>query len=176
LKHTFKHKIALFYVLVTALSLATLALCFLHSLGYRVNLSGSMPGYLYRATSLKDGEAIYRGDIVVIDISRVDNPLIEIGIQRGYVRLGQKMLKEIGAIPGDIVELMGDTLSVNGHPTPMTVLSSDSRGRALSPYPTPVVMPQDFYWLVSIPHGGFDSRYFGPVHRSVFTHKARPVF
>jgi conjugative transfer signal peptidase TraF len=176
LKHTLKHKIALFYILVTSLSLTAFALCFLHSLGYRVNLSGSMPGYLYRATPLKEGEAVRRGDRVVIDISRVDNPSIELGIRRGYVRRGQRMLKEIGAIPGDAVALRDDTLSVNGRPTPMIISSVDSGGRALFPYPTPVVLSPDFYWLVSTPRGGFDSRYFGPVHRSAFTHKAKPAF
>jgi type IV secretory pathway protease TraF len=29
---------------------------------------------------------------------------------------------------------------------------------------------------VSVPIGGFDSRYFGPISRSAFTHKAFRVF
>jgi conjugative transfer signal peptidase TraF len=176
LKRAFKHKIALFYALVTALSLAALALCFLHSFGFRFNLSGSMPGYLYRVIPLKDAEAIRRGDRVVIDISSLDNPVIELGIRRGYVSRGQRMLKEIGAIPGDALELRDNTLSVNGRAIPMIISSADFRGRVLSPYPTPVVMSPDCYWLISAPHGGFDSRYFGPVPRSAFTHKAKPAF
>jgi type IV secretory pathway protease TraF len=135
-----------------------------------------MPGYLYQAATLEEGEAIIRGGSVVIDVSRLDNPGIEIGIRRGYVRRGQRMLKEIGGIPDDAVELRDNLLSVNGDTSPMIISSGDSKVRALSPYPTPIILSPDFYWLVSTPLGGFDSRYFGPVHRRAFTHKARPVF
>jgi type IV secretory pathway protease TraF len=86
------------------------------------------------------------------------------------------LLKKIGAAPGDTVALRDNHLFVNNCPTPMIVSSEDSRGQILLLYPTPVTLPQDCYWLVSIPDRGFDSRYFGPVHRSAFTHKARLVF
>jgi type IV secretory pathway protease TraF len=86
------------------------------------------------------------------------------------------MLKEIGAVPGDIVTLTGDMLYVNGIAIPMTVSSEDSTGNALIPYPTPLVLLPGEYWLVSAPYRGFDSRYFGPVHRSAFTHIAKPSF
>ena len=176
MKRAFKHKIALFYVLVTFLSLAAYALCSLHSLGYRINLSGSLPGYLYRVIPLRDGEPIHRGDCAVIDVSRVDNLFMEIGIRRGYIRRDRSMLKEIGGMPGDVLEMRDNMLFVNGRPAPMILSPKDSRGRALSPYPTPITLAPDFYWLVSAPRGGFDSRYFGPISRSAFTHKARPVF
>jgi type IV secretory pathway protease TraF len=102
--------------------------------------------------------------------------VIELGIRRGYVSRSQKMLKEIGAVPGDRVELKDNLLFVNNESTPMFVSSEDSRGNPLCAYPTPIVLSDDCYWLVSIPYRGFDSRYFGPVRRSAFTHKARKVF
>jgi type IV secretory pathway protease TraF len=86
------------------------------------------------------------------------------------------MLKEIGAIPGDAVELKENMLFVNGAGIPMIVSSEDSTGNALIPYPTPLVLLPGEYWLISAPYRGFDSRYFGPVHRSAFTHKAKPAF
>jgi type IV secretory pathway protease TraF len=58
----------------------------------------------------------------------------------------------------------------------MTVASEDSTGAKLSVYPTPVTLPPGSYWLVSDPERGFDSRYFGPIRRNAFTHRARPVF
>jgi type IV secretory pathway protease TraF len=67
-------------------------------------------------------------------------------------------------------------LCVNGLSIPMTVSSEDSRGEELIPYPTPIVLSQDHYWLISAPYRGFDSRYFGPVHGIAFTHRAKPVF
>jgi type IV secretory pathway protease TraF len=85
-------------------------------------------------------------------------------------------LKEIGAVPGDIVALRDNLLYVNGRPAPMIISPEDSRGGKLLPYPTPLILPQDCYWLVSVPDEGFDSRYFGPIQRSAFTHKAFQVF
>jgi type IV secretory pathway protease TraF len=86
------------------------------------------------------------------------------------------MLKEIGAVPGDAVTLKGGQLFVNGKPEPMVAASAASRGGGLSTYPTPLVLSPDHYWLVPVPNGGFDSRYFGPINRSAFTHKAYRVF
>jgi conjugative transfer signal peptidase TraF len=125
---------------------------------------------------LREDEKIDRGDNVLIDLTRIDNSVIELGISRDYLSRSRKMLKEIGAVPGDTVELRDDTLYVNGHAIPMTVSFEDSMGRELIPYPTPLILPQDHYWLISAPYRGFDSRYFGPVHRSAFTHIAKPVF
>jgi conjugative transfer signal peptidase TraF len=127
-------------------------------------------------TPLEEGDPIERGDCVLIDLSRLNNPVIELGIRRGYVSRTQKMLKEIGAVPGDAVELRGDLLFVNGVSTPMAISSEDSRGNPLRAYPTPIMLPEGCYWLVSIPYRGFDSRYFGPVTRNAFTHKAELLF
>jgi conjugative transfer signal peptidase TraF len=171
-----KKKILTFCSLLLFLMASALSLYALHSLGYRLNLSESLPGYLYLATPLEPGEAIGRGDCVLIDLSRFRNSVIELGIRRGYVSRNQKMLKEIGAVPGDTVTLGNGLLFVNSESTPLVVSSEDSRGNPLYPYQTPLVLSDDCYWLVSIPYRGFDSRYFGPVHRSAFTHKARKVF
>ncbi|MDR1508291.1 MAG: S26 family signal peptidase [Synergistaceae bacterium] len=117
-----------------------------------------------------------RGECVLIDLSRIHNPIIELGIRRGYVSRNWKMLKEIGAVTGDAVTIRGNQLFVNEKPMPMLVANEDSRGGRLSPYPTPLVLSPDCYWLVSVPDGGFDSKYFGPVHRSAFTHRSYRVF
>jgi conjugative transfer signal peptidase TraF len=173
---TLKKKFLTFCSLLSFLAVAASTLCLLHSLGYRVNLSESLPGYLYLATPIESGDPIRRGDRVLIDLSRFHNPVIELGVRRGYVSRRQKMLKEIGAVPGDTVELRDGLLFINAKPTPMAVSSEDSRGSPLRAYPTPIVLSADCYWLVSVPYRGFDSRYFGPVHKSAFTHKAKRVF
>jgi conjugative transfer signal peptidase TraF len=174
--YALKKKFAVLYILITSLCFAACGLVFFYALGYRVNLSDSLPGYIYRVTPLKEGEVMERGGDALIDLSSFHNPVIELGIRRGYVSRNRKMLKEIGAVPGDAVALTGSQLFVNGKPEPMIAVSADSRGGRLSPYPTPLVLSRDHYWLVSVPDGGFDSRYFGPVHRSAFTHKAYRVF
>jgi conjugative transfer signal peptidase TraF len=174
-----RRKFAVLYVLVTSFSLLAFAFVMFHALGYRINRSESLPGHVYRITSLEENEPLKIGDIVLIDLSKISNPVIEKGIERGYVSRAwnQPMLKRIGAIPGDIVVLKDGTLFVNGEAAgKITVVSRDSFGGALSPWPTPRTLPPNHYWLVSHPERGFDSRYFGPIHRRVFTHRAYPVF
>lgn len=144
--------------------------------GYRLNLSGSMPHTLYRVRRVAHGEALARGQGVVLDLSRSANPVIAEAIARGYVRAGYPMLKRIGAVSGDFVALRNDNLYVNWEPTPMRVASEDAEGRALAAYPTPILVSPDHFWLVSDPDRGFDSRYFGPVPREMITHRATPVF
>jgi len=68
---------------------------------------------------------------------------------------------------------MNGFLSVNGEATKITVASYDSYGGELSEWPTTITLQSGQYWLVSDPERGFDSRYFGPIDRSAFTHKER---
>jgi conjugative transfer signal peptidase TraF len=174
-----KKKFAVLYVLITSLCLLTLAFVTLHALGFRVNRSNSLPGYVYRITSLGEDEPLKIGDIVLIDLSKISNPVIDRGMERGYVSgaWNQPMLKRIGAIPGDTVDLKDGYLFVNGEAAvKITVASRDSFGGELSSWGTPLTLQPNRYWLTSEPERGFDSRYFGPIDRNAFTHKARPVF
>ena len=170
-----KRKIALFYVLVTSLCLAAFAFILFHALGYRVNRSASLPFLVYKIAPLQDSE-IARGDCVLINLSKLSNPVIDIGVERGYVNLREPMLKRIGAVPGDTVVLRNGFLSVNGEAAKITIAVHDSYGGELSAYPTPIMLLSGQYWLVSDPERGFDSRYFGPVNKSAFTHRAKPIF
>jgi conjugative transfer signal peptidase TraF len=171
-----KKKISTLCVTLLALSVIADIFFLLHGAGLKVNLSKSLPGFVYRAIPLPEEILLSHGDRVLIDLSRFSNPVVELGIKRGYVSRKQKMLKEIGAVPDDSVALKNNGLYVNGQWRPMTVSSQDSRGGKLFPYPTPLVISPDHFWLVSAPHLGFDSRYFGPIDRSAFTHVARPIF
>jgi conjugative transfer signal peptidase TraF len=174
-----KKKFAVLYVSVTSLCLLALVFVTLHSLGYRVNRSESLPGHIYRITELGENEPLITGDIVLIDLSKISNPVIDRGMERGYVSRAwnQPMLKEIGAVPGDTVALKDGFLFVNGRAmAKITVASRDSFGGGLFPWPTPVILPPDRYWLTSESERGFDSRYFGPIHRDAFTHRAKLVF
>jgi conjugative transfer signal peptidase TraF len=174
-----KKKFALFYVLVTSLCFLTFAFVLFHALGYRVNRSESLPYRVYRITPLAENEPLKIGDIVLIDLSKISNPVIERGMERGYVSgaWNQPMLKQIGAIPGDAVVIRDGHLFVNGEvAAKITVASRDSFGCELFPWPTPLTLPPNRYWLTSESERGFDSRYFGPIDRGAFTHKAKPVF
>ena len=171
-----KRKFALFYVLITSLCLVAFAFILLHALGYRVNRSASLPFLVYKIAPLVQNTEIVRGDCVLIDLSKLSNPIIDKGVERGYVNLREPMLKRIGAIPGDTVVLISGFLFVNRETTRITVASHDSYGGELSAWQTPITLQSGQYWLVSDPKRGFDSRYFGPIDRSAFTHRAKPVF
>ena len=171
-----KRKFALFYVLVTSLCVMAFAFVLFHSLGYRVNRSASLPFLVYKVAPLVQNVEIKRGDCVLIDLSHISNPVIYIGVERGYVNLREPMLKQIGAIPGDTVVLADGFLSVNGQASEMNIAAHDSFGGDLYAYPTPITLQSGQYWLVSDPERGFDSRYFGPVNGNAFTHMAYPVF
>jgi conjugative transfer signal peptidase TraF len=171
-----KRKFAVFYVLVTSLCFITFLFVLLHGSGYRVNRSASLPFLVYEITPLAGDERIERGDCVIVNLSRFSNPVIAQGAERGYVNLREPMLKRIGAVPGDTVVLKDGFLYVNGRAAKMTVASRDSCGGELSAWPTPLTLQSGQYWFVSDPDRGFDSRYFGPIHREAFTHRAKPSF
>ncbi|GHV50167.1 conjugal transfer protein TraF [Synergistales bacterium] len=171
-----KRKTCVFCLLLTSLCAMALALAILHVHGYRVNRSDSLPRLVYRITPLKENEPIQRNDCVLIDLSTFTNAVIEQGVERSYVNRNEPMLKRIGGIPGDTIVLDGNCLIVNGKATKITVASADYYGGKLRAYPTPITLSPDCYWLISNPERGFDSRYFGSVNRSAFTHKAYPVF
>jgi conjugative transfer signal peptidase TraF len=171
-----KKKLSKLLLALLIFSITVFVFMVLHGVGLRVNTSESLPGILYRAVPLPDDIPVTRGDKVLIDLSQVSSPVIELGIERGYVSRKRKMLKEIGAVPGDVVLLWENRLYVNGGFIPMLVASEDSRGGALPRFPTPHILPPNYYWLISTPRLGFDSRYFGPINRAAFTHKANPIF
>ena len=166
-------------MLITSLCFVAFVFILLHSLGYRVNRSASLPLLVYQIAPLVQGQEIQRGEHVIIDLSMLSNPVILLGAERGYVSLREPMLKQIGAISGDTVVLADGFLFVSGEAEEkikMIIASHDASGRELFAWPTPLTLKDGQYWLISDPEKGFDSRYFGPIDRSAFTHRARPVF
>jgi hypothetical protein len=63
-----KKKFAVLYLLITSLCFAALPFVLFYGFGYRVNLSESLPGYIYRAIPLKEGEVLERGGGALIDL------------------------------------------------------------------------------------------------------------
>ena len=171
-----KRKIIIFCALLFILATAAVALFVLFRAGYRVNRSASLPGYVYRLASITIDEPLKHGDCVAIDLNKFHNPVIAQGADRGYVNFREPMLKKIGGVPGEFVALGKGILLVNDEFISLRVASADSLGGLLFAWPTPLVLSADCYWLVSDPARGFDSRYFGPISRFAFTHKAIVIF
>src|SRR5207247_3960044 len=97
----------------------------------------------------------------------------------------QAVLKRIGAVPGDVMDLEPHGLGVDGARLPDSAPAmSDSRGRPLpdAPWGHEVVAPGEV-WLIGVETTrSWDSRYFDPVPldqvrpvRPVLTLRGRPV-
>ena len=142
----------------------------------RLNISPSAPLGLYR---MVDQPAV-RGVLVA---ACVPPAVTRLARERGYLAGGscpggtQPVLKRIGAVPGDLVDLELDGLAVNGTRLPDSAPAmSDSRGRPLphAPWGRTVVAPGEV-WLIGIETTrSWDSRYFGPVPLD-HVHAVRPV-
>ena len=142
----------------------------------RLNISPSAPLGLYR---MVDQPAV-RGVLVT---ACVPPAAARLARERGYLAGGscpggtQPVLKRIGAVPGDVVDLELDGLAVNGTRFPDSEPAvSDSRGRPLphAPWGRTVVAPGEV-WLIGIETSrSWDSRFFGPVPLD-HVHAVRPV-
>jgi conjugative transfer signal peptidase TraF len=132
---------------------------------YRLNWTGSMPLGLWRADAAD--QTIRRGDVVLVCLP--DN-VSKLALERGYIGGGDcdgaaVLLKRVGAVPGDQVEVSPDGLSVNDALIPNTSpVSLDPSGRALPELHLgrQKVKPGTI-WIVGQDRLSFDSRYFGPV-------------
>jgi conjugative transfer signal peptidase TraF len=143
------------------------------SLGLRINTSPSLPVGLYVVTP--DGSAN------LVEFCPAE-PFAALSLIRGYRNAGScrdggaPMLKPVVAKAGDVVELSGVGISVNGLLLPNTApLSKDTKGRPLTAWPfgryssTPGTV-----WVASSYHSrSFDSRYFGPVHETAIRHRLK---
>ena len=91
----------------------------------------------------------------------------------------QPIVKPIGAVAGDQLEIHASQLSVNGQPLPNSATQPhDQYGRALPhvPWGTYRVAPGTV-WLVATHHSrSWDSRYFGPVDIDTIQSGVVPVW
>lgn len=122
------------YVLGAQLGLGS-GLLLLGLLGFRFNLSSSLPPGVYRVVA----EPAMRGSVVQLCLP-ID--VAEFARRRGYLGPGscaggvRPLGKVVVAIEGDIVVLSRDQIRVNGEAIPNSVtVSNDSRGRRLPHFP-----------------------------------------
>lgn len=143
-------------------------------IGFRVNVTPSLPLGLYRITS---DQVIARGDIVLFCLE--SEPFIPLAKERGYLGYGgflgrghcpeglRPMGKVVYGLPGDVIGIEADgTISVNSEMLAGSAArTQDSRGRALpaSLLRSGVVPPGKILPLSLRIPGSFDGRYFGLV-------------
>ena len=123
-----------------------------------INTTASEPMGLYRLRSHNPG-AYTRGMLVVFPVPRAFKSLVT---ERGWLAPGLRLLKAVGAVPGDRVCVTDAGVWVNEVPVG-PVFTHDSAGRVLPVYRGCEHVPVGSFWAVStvIPNS-FDSRYMGP--------------
>src|SRR5215471_13164804 len=164
-------------LIVLAFGGGTLALALIATwAGLRLNDSPSMPTGLYVRTSSESNASLV--------VFCPAEPLAHLSVERGYRSRGncpdgaEPLAKPIVARPGDIVEITGRGMAMNGRLLANTApLATDTAGRPLPllPFGRYVVAPGTVWVASSYSPRSFDSRYFGPVEASQVREHVRPL-
>lgn len=157
--------------------LFTLAFTLPRLAGLRINSTTSMPRGVYRSI----GGAVKPGSIVAVCLP---SAISRFGMERGYLGAGscpdgvEPVVKVVAAVAGDVVEVSGQGVAVNGSPLPNSrPLERDRGGRELLAYSTaPRRLEPGELWLFSpYEERSWDSRYFGPVPSECVTDVVVPL-
>jgi len=143
--------------------------------GLRINASPSLPIGLYVTSSQSIANLVEFCP---------GEPFASFAIARGYRDAGvcrdgaAPLMKPIVARAGDVVEMSGQGIAVNGRLLPNTApRTTDSHGRPLAAWPTGrYAVAPDTVWVASSYHPrSFDSRYFGPIPVNSIRDRVRPL-
>lgn len=143
--------------------------------GLRINASPSLPVGLYMTSAKPEAN--------LVEFCPAE-PFASFAISRGYRERGAcrdgatPLLKPVVARAGDVVEVSGQGIAVNGRLLPNTAPRvADTHGRALVPWPFGryVVAPETLWVASSYEARSFDSRYFGPIPTSSIRDHVRPL-
>ena len=161
-------------VLAVGVLACTFQICDLF--GIRINTSPSLPMGLYRTTS--DPEAS------LVEFCPAE-PFGSLAVARGYRELGAcpdgatPLLKPVVARAGDVVELSGTGISVDGNLVSNSApLLADTKGRPLTPWKFGrYTVGRGEVWVASsYNRRSFDSRYFRQVPVNSIRERLRPLF
>lgn len=150
-------------VLLILFLLHTLGVIYLlHELGFRINLTDSMPHGIYQIVPGKP----MRGDLITFSLAE-DNPYFQISLERHYLGMNgnRPLLKTLAGLPGDSIEFSAKGISINSELLPHTqTKDSDRYGRQLPIFLNSTVIPSaKGLALSTYTENSFDSRYFGLV-------------
>jgi conjugative transfer signal peptidase TraF len=134
------------------------------------NVSASVPTGLYH---MRGTSGLNVGERVAIDPSQDMQHFLA---ARGYLPSGVPLLKEIAALPGDIVCRLGAMITING----MVAGEARSFDRWERPLPDwqgcRAIACDEIFVMNLRAADSFDGRYFGPVKRAQLIGRASPVW
>lgn len=137
--------------------------------GMRINLTGSMPVGIYK---LSRDQSLHHDDLIAVCLPK---SLAQHGLKNGYLMSGgcgdsntMPVLKQLIAMPGDIVEVGLKSILVNVKTYPAKIQTHDGLGHPLKIHSQlGVKMMVNNYWIYgSASERSWDSRYYGGVERS----------
>lgn len=151
----------------------------LFTFNVRFNYTPSMPiGFYQRVSTTK----IKRGDLVVVCLPK---QVAVVALQRGYLRGGScpnkviPVLKQVIAIPGDVVTLTNSHITVNSTTYIAPFNSIDHNRQPLQKFiQNGIYQPSRGYWIYGAndPIKSWDSRYYGSVKRAEIIAVYKPLF
>ena len=94
---------------------------------------------------------------------------------RHYLPLNVPLLKQVAALPGQVVCGQGDVLLIDGERV-ARARQKDRRGRALTPFRECRRLRAGEIMLVNAQPDSLDSRYFGPLPADGVVGRARPLW
>ncbi len=148
--------------------------------GYRVNFTNSLPAGIYRTVT----QPVQRGVTVTVCLDP-DSPVVAVAKARRYFEQGPcadgllPFLKNVAAVPGDVVDLEPDGVRVNGIAIGNTaMIERDWAGRNMPAVPRGRYVIPPGYVLLIANHSpaSFDGRYFGPMRSTAILNVVRPVY
>lgn len=134
------------------------------------NVTPSVPTGLYH---IGDASGLHIGERVALD---PPPGLRDYLAERGYLPAGVPLIKEVAALPGDIVCRDGLAITINGSPAG-SARARDRIGRVLPAWRgCRTIADREIFVMNLRAPDSFDGRYFGPLSRDRIIGRARPVW
>jgi conjugative transfer signal peptidase TraF len=132
------------------------------------NASASAPMGLYRVVA----GPVERGDWVLV---RPPAEVAVLAAERGYLPLGVPLVKRVAASAGDTICARMGALFINGQEV-ARALVRDRAGRPMPRWTGCRSLGAEEIFLLLPPPDSFDSRYFGPVPRTLVIGRLAPLW
>lgn len=168
----------LLYVVIPGFMLIAIGV-FFGSLGFRINLTPSMPLGIWRQV-----DHLEKGMPATFCLPKTEAGVNRMIVERQYLPVGEcangfaPLLKYVAATPGDIVDIDMNVVKVNGRPIPNSAtLVRDREGRSMAFIPRGrYAVGHSEYWFIAIDRkNSLDSRYFGAIPAAFVLHAMKPV-
>ena len=137
---------------------------------FYINFTSSEPIGVYKL--IPGYEDLKIGDYVLFEVPDHARPYIH---GRGWLPEGWVLLKNVGALPGDMVTITDSEVRIN-NTVIGPVLLADNKNRPLPQLRGDFEIPEGFFFPISKRlNNSFDGRYFGPISHKLIIGKAVPI-